>query len=246
MNRKLTILGLATILVLAVAVPALGAGSTVTPSVSEDLSVRALAKARLALLTARSAKSESRRAVRTAEAALNTANKASGPTGATGAAGPAGATGPSAGAVQSDSVAAAVTTEEEEFTQLPGGPKVTVTVPSSGLIEVWGQATMSDAGAVSLYEDGQQMPGQNEFEFCVNAGSGGALFAAGGIGPPGAATLGTPSPSGLCGTEGPPGSVLFQTTPGSHTYELRYELLECGCAPEVTFTDRLLRIAPRL
>jgi len=244
MNRKLTILGLAAILVLAVAVPALGASSTVTPTVSEDLSVRALAKARLALLTARSAKSESRRAVRTAEAAMNAANEAKSTSkGATGPAGPAGTSAP---AIQSGLAAGAVTTESETFTQLPGGPKVTVTVPSSGLIEVWGQATMSDAGAVSLYEDGQQMPGQNEFEFCVNAGSGGALFAAGGIGPPGAATLGTPSPSGFCGTEGAPGSVLFQTTPGSHTYELRYELLECGCAPEVTFTDRLLRIAPRL
>lgn len=246
MNSRILILALAAIFVIAVAVPALGQTNEVTPTVTQELSVRALAKARLALLTARSAKSESRRAARTAEAALNVAKQATGPTGSTGAVGPTGATGPAAAAVQSDFAAAAVVTESTTFEQLSGGPSVTVTVPSSGLIEVWAQATMDEPGGVSLYEDGQPMPGQSESALCTNEPGEGVLFAGVPIGPPGPITVGTPAPTGFCGTEGPPGGVLFQTTPGQHTYELRYEIAGCGCAPEVTFSNRLLRVGPRL
>jgi hypothetical protein len=240
MNSRIAILVLAAIFAVGVAVPALGQTTAVTPRVSQGLSTRALAKARLALLTARSAKGESRRAARTAQAAVNTANDAKGAASATQAA-------LDSTRIVTGSAAGSVTTESETFVQLPGGPSVTVTVPSSGLIEVWAQATMSDAGAVSLYEDGQQMPGQNESEFCVAPGSGGALFS--GLvlfGPPsGSLTVGTPAPAGVCGTEGAPGGVLFQATPGQHTYELRYDI-GCGCAPEVTFSKRLLRVGARL
>jgi len=241
MNSRLTVLALVTVLLAAVAVPALAAPSEATPDV-QGISVRALAKARLALLTARSAKAESRRAARTAEAALNAAGKAVGPTGATGPTGP---TGPSQGEVQSDFAVAAVTTELETFEQLTGGPTVSVTVPASGLIEVWGQATMEEGGAVSLFEDGVHMPGQNNSEICTPAVAGGILFAGFGPGPGFEPTLtvGTPS-STFCGTFGAPGAVMFETTPGVHTYELRYSI-GCGCEPEITFSDRLLRVAPR-
>ncbi|HEV7771407.1 MAG TPA: hypothetical protein VGO66_12225 [Solirubrobacterales bacterium] len=245
MNSRLTVLAVTAVLLAAFAVPALAAPSEATPDV-QGISTRALAKARLALLTARSAKAESRRAARTAQAAINTSNDAVKTAGEAKSATAATQATLDSTKVQSAFAAGGVATSSKKFVQLPGGPSVTVSAPPSGLIEVWAQATMSDAGAVSLYEDGQQMLGQNEFEFCVNEESGGSLFAASGIGPPGPATLGTPSPAGFCGTEGAPGSVLLQTTPGSHTYELRYELLECGCAPDVMFSKRLLRVGPRL
>jgi hypothetical protein len=254
MNLKLTVLGLAAVLAIAFAVPAFGETTTVTPEVTQELSVRALAKARLALLTARSAKSQSRVAVRTAEAAMNAANKAVGPAGPPGPAGPAGPPGPPGATpppVQSGFAAGTVSTESETFEQLPGGPSVAVDVLSSGLIEVWAQATFEEFGAVSLYEDGHQMPGQIEFQLCSNEEGEGALFTGSSFGPGEPVTVGTPgtlSPFG-CGTLGPVGAVLFKTSPGPHTYELRYESLICGCPgvqPEAEFSDRSLRVAPRL
>jgi hypothetical protein len=245
MNPKLMVLGLAAVLVIAFAVPAFGETTTVTPSVSQGLSVRALAKARLALLTARSAKSQSRKAVRTAGAAVNTANEAVKTAGEAKSAAAATQAALDATRVQTAFAAGSVTTESETPEQLPGGPGVTVTVPSSGLIEVWGQATMPEGGGVSLYEDGQQMAGQDE-SFACNAKEGvGVLFTGVPFGPPGPTTVGTPAAAATCGTEGAPGPVMFQTTPGKHTYELRYTI-GCGCEPEATFSKRLLRVAPRL
>lgn len=234
MNSRLTFLALVAVLIAAFAVPALAAPTEVTPKVTQ-LSTRALAKARLALLTARSAKSQSRVAARTAQAAVNTANDAKTTAASTQAA-------LEATKVQSDYAAGGVTTESEAFAQLAGGPSVAVTVPASGLIEVWAQATMSEPGAVSLYEDGQQMAGQAQN--CGPEEIGGVLFAGFPLGP-GATIASTPATAGFCSTEGAPGSVLFQTSPGKHTYELRYSV-GCGCAPEVTFSKRLLRVAPRL
>ncbi|MEX2108435.1 MAG: hypothetical protein WD827_06080 [Solirubrobacterales bacterium] len=235
MTRRLPILILVVIVAVIAAVPAFAAPTQVAPKLDQRSMVRALAKARLALLTARSAKAESRRAARTAQAAVNTATDAKNTATTTQATF-------ESTRIQSASAAGSVVTESETFTQLPGGPSVTVTVLSSGLIEVWAQATMSEPGAVSLYEDGQQMPGQAEE--CGPEEVDGALFA-GFLFGPGDVTVGTPASVGFCGTEGAPGSVLFQTTPGTHTYELRYEV--CGCGPtEVTFSKRLLRVAPRL
>jgi hypothetical protein len=123
-----------------------------------------------------------------------------------------------------------------------GGPRVQVEVPVSGLIEVWAQVTMDDDGAVALFEDGQKMPGQGKF--CDPEG---ALFYSAGLvsgtGEP--LALGTPGTPGLaaCATEGPPGPVLFQTTPGTHGYELRYQDCSCG-GGEVHFSDRKLFVGP--
>jgi len=234
-NSRIAIFVLAALFVVTASVPALGQTKTVTPSVEQDLSTRALAKARLALLTARSAKSESRRAARTAQAAVNTAADAKGVAAGTQAA-------LASTQIQSGFAAGSVTTESASFVQLPGGPSVTVTVPSSGLIEVWAQATMDESGAVALYEDGQSMPGQAE-ECAHNPGEG-ALFSL--PFPAGEdVTIATPASLGSCSIEGPPGSVLFQTSPGRHVYELRYQV-GCGCSPEVTFSKRLLRVGPRL
>src|SRR5262249_44727886 len=112
-------------------------------------------KARLALLTARSAKSESRRAVRTAESAQIAAGNAKSQAAATQAA-------LDSTHIQSSLASGAVSTAEESYVQLPGGPSVSVDVPSSGLIEVWAQVTFAGEGAVALFEDGQRMKGQSE------------------------------------------------------------------------------------
>jgi hypothetical protein len=248
MNSRLTLLAITTVLLAAFAVPALAAPSEATPDV-EGISVRALAKARLALLTARSAKAEARRAARTAQAALNAAQKATGPTGATGpagaagATGPAGAAGPAQEAVQSGFAPGPVGTESETYVSLSGGPSVNVTVPASGLIEVWAQVTIEEDGAVALFEDGQKLPGQTPD--CGVDEEGRGLLAS--FIPGEEITLATPAslPLGpFCGGFGPPSSVLFQTSPGPHTYELRYAT--CGCSPEPVFSQRSLFVGPRL
>jgi hypothetical protein len=246
MNRRILLLAMVTVLVATAAVPALGAGTeTVTPTFDAKASTRALAKARLALLTARSAKSQSRRAVRTAEAAQIVATDATAKAAATQAA-------LDSTHIQSSLASGAVSTEDESYVQLPGGPAVSLDVPSSGLIEVWAQVTFAGEGAVALFEDGQRMKGQSEG--CAPEIASSALLASNVFSPLPHA-LSTPSSVTLlegggfeffCGVEGPPAGVLFQTSPGRHTYELRYQFSGCGCEPEVTFSERLLRVAPRL
>jgi hypothetical protein len=242
MNSRLTLLAITTVLLAAFAVPALAAPSEATPDV-QGISTRALAKARLALLTARSAKAESRRAARTAQAALNSAGGAvNSANEAKGAAAAAQAALDST-RVKSSFAPGGVGTEEEKFVQLPGGPSVTVAVPASGLIEVWAQMTVAEEGAAALFEDGQKMAGQGE---SCGAGFDTALLSVKFAGPE-PTTIATPGAPGFvgCGVLGPPGAVLFQTSPGTHTYELRYEA--CGCVPgEANFSNRLLRVAPRL
>lgn len=241
MTRKVLVPCLAAILAFGVGVPVLAQSTTLTPQ-SAKLSERALAKAKAALRTARAAK----RQARLAEEAGNEAAQSA----AAAAAGAKGAAAEAKAAVDSTRVrsgiaAAGATTESETFVALPGGPSVAVTVPDSGLIEVWAQATMDEAGAVALFEDGQKMPGQAEN--CGPSEGESALFSAPGS-LPGGITVGTPAGFTLCATEGAPGPVLLQTTPGQHSYELRYS--SCGCggggAPPVTFSQRRLYVAPRL
>lgn len=240
MNSRLTVLALACVLVAAIAVPAIAKPAKVTPKVAQ-LSTRALAKARLALLTARSAKGQSRVAARTAQAAVNTANDAKSSAASTQAA-------LEGTKIQSGYAGGGVETESKSYVQLAGGPSVTVEVPSSGLIEVWAQVKFRGEGAVGLFEDGQRMSGQSEY--CAPEEEGSALLASY-VGE--AITLSTPSTlsfPAFCGNEGPPAGVLFQTTPGRHTYELRYQFGECGCGggsgEPAVFSNRLLRVAPRL
>jgi hypothetical protein len=233
-NRRPLLLVLTAVLAIGLAIPAFGQETSVAPTFDRQGSARAIAKARLALLTARSALGQAQRAVQTSQTAKDKANTAKGI--AAGA-----QTALDATKIQSAVATGGVTTDSSTFVPLAGGPSVTVAVPSSGLIEVWAQATMNDAGAISLFEDGQQMAGQSEE--CSN-GDGGALFA-GPPGGPGTITVGTPAPAIFCSTSGAPGSVLLQTTPGQHTYELRYEYCGCG-GPDVTFTNRRLMVAPRL
>jgi hypothetical protein len=125
-----------------------------------------------------------------------------------------------------------------------GGPSVQVTVPASGLIEVWGQADIldDDGGTAALFEDGQPVPGVSEGNFC---GSESALFTMQGGGPGDFETFSTPPVLSFlgCTSAGAPAPVLLETTPGEHTYEMRYS--ECVCGGQAEFENRVLRIAPR-
>lgn len=236
MNRKLAVLVLAGVLAIAIVVPSLAQTGTVAPRVSSALTQRAIAKARTSLRVSRAAKWQSRVAEELAQSAAATATASQAALDST--------------RTVSAVAAAAATTESETLVALPGGPSLGVTVPVSGLIEVWAQATTDEGGAVSLFEDGQPMAGQIELELCGGKPGSGILFSGGpleseptlAIGTPGSLSLG-----GICASVGPPGPVLFQTTPGHHTYELRYE--SCGCAgpgSPVTFSNRRLYVAPRL
>jgi len=160
--------------------------------------------------------------------------------------------------VVSNTAAGQVTTDSDTaWVPLEGGPQVTVTVPQSGLIEVFSSATIGEDGngsvaadgAVALFEDGQQIRIATDptFGFCdpnPPGLEGPLFFIAGGPGdefpvatPPTLAPLG-------CGMVGNgSGGLLLQRSPGTHTYELRYG--DCDCDPEpAAFSDRVLRIAP--
>lgn len=138
------------------------------------------------------------------------------------------------------------TDEQADYVDL-GGPSVTVTVPASGLIQVWAQVSATD-GAVSLYEDGQQVPGQDPDDACLSLIGGPPppenplLVSPGGP----ELTVSTPAVVGFagCASTTAPSPVLFSTSPGPHTYSLRYAYVGCGCEPNADFSDRMLTVAP--
>jgi hypothetical protein len=179
------------------------------------------------------------------------ATGAQGQTGATGATGPIGPIGPQGEPpkVQFAQETAGVSTDQDTFQDL-GGPSLTVDVPASGLVEVWAQATVgNDAGAIALYDGSSKAAGQDPT--CgPNAPTDPALLQVDGTALGGTevniATGTSPnfSVGPVCGTLGPPSSVLFQLSPGTHTLSLRYAY--CGCGPgPVDFSDRKIWAAPR-
>ena len=140
------------------------------------------------------------------------------------------------------------TTSETEYVSL-GGPEVTVTVPDSGLIEVWATVRFEDPadGAVQLFEDGQEIEIPGQEGLCGTPDLESALLSAQ-FGSGVELTLSTPPALlafGGCGSVGgAPGPVLFERTPGEHTYELRYA--NCGCDPGAApFSNRSLIVAGR-
>lgn len=149
----------------------------------------------------------------------------------------------------SDADAGSVTTGSNSQYVSLGGPSATVTVPASGLIEVWATVRFEDPadGQVALFEDGQLVPIPGQDGVCGNGTLDDVLVSAQ-FGSGQAITLSTPPAIifGLgCGTAGAaPGPVLLERPPGTHTYELRYA--DCDCDPaDAEFTDRTLRVAPR-
>ena len=127
-----------------------------------------------------------------------------------------------------------------------GGPSVQVTVPASGLIEVWAQVDIrnDDGGTVALFEDGQEVPDISDEDFC---GDDSALIETEGGGPGDFDTYSTPALRGIigCNNTGAPSPVLLERPPGTHTYELRYSECQCGPGPGAEFQNRILRVGPR-
>jgi hypothetical protein len=265
MQTRSLVIAIALVLALAVAAPTIGA-TTNRGVIAEN----ALDIAKDARGIAKSAKRTANRARGAAQSALDIANganaaanvastKADNAQGTANDAGTAAANAASkadgaaskadavaadlaASKVKSASAGGTVSTSNETSYEDLGGPSVSVAVPASGLIQVWAQATMTD-GAVSLFEDGQQVPDQDPNQLCSGGGTpppGDALIAAFG----GTATLSTPAafnPSG-CGGPSGPSPVMFKTSPGSHTYSLQYA--SCGCGGQADFSDRFLAVSP--
>ncbi len=258
----------ALVLALALAAPTIGAaqkkGAVADQALEIGKEAREIAKtakraANKARGTARAALDAATAAGQTATSAANKADSAAATAADAGARADAASSAAAAAGAKADAIAAefasakaksatlsgTVTTANDTSYEDLGGPSVTVTVPASGLIEVWAQAEITD-GAVSLFEDGQQVPGQDPNELCSGGGTpppADALLAELGGGTP--TVLSTPasfSPAG-CGGLSAPGGVLFKTSPGQHTYSLRYAWCSCGVQGE--FSDRLLAVAPR-
>jgi hypothetical protein len=160
-----------------------------------------------------------------------------GPAGATGATGAPGsgfttATGTLAGPVSTSNTAG--------FVAL-GGPTVTVTIPASGLLQVAASAIGDDDdGLVSLYQDGSPMADQSGAGVCdLDNSLFGTFTSVPGL------RWGTPMnvTIGCVGTPFAPAAVVFQTTPGVHTYDLRYAYCGCG-GTQATFRDVRLIVTP--
>lgn len=213
--------GLAVIAAVAVAVPSFAA--------EKDLNFK-----RVSI----EARKLSKKANKTAKKALKKANQAL-------------AQGGGAGSVPGFAeVAGQVTTDDDtQFVSL-GGPSVTVTVPQAtngapgtGFIEVVASARVSDeAGAVALYQDGTNISENEQCQLALGTPEPPLFATPDGLGGP----YGTPGAIdiiGSCATSGNPGPVTFITTPGQHTYELRYNY--CGCSgTDADFSQRRLWVTP--
>jgi hypothetical protein len=233
MKRRSMLVGLALVAIIAIAVPALAGDGGKSRGL---LDASRLAKA--SRVKARHALGVAKKAKKRADRALSLARQ--------------GAKGGAAGVATTyaESAPAASTSSTSGYVSL-GGPSVSVTVPQAanapqgtGLIELAAQSQINDdAGAVALFQDGSSMPGQSDVCDQVVGTPGPALFTStDGL----SGTWSTPASlvvTGNCGSTGPAAPVLFVTTPGSHTYELRYAF--CGCAgTDATFSQRKLWVTP--
>src|SRR5918994_1568631 len=140
-GRRYVILASVAVLVLALTVPAVGKNGDwfgLADRASKNAKT-AKKKAKKALKKAKKAKKKAKQANRTAKRAKQQAGQTDQALNST--------------KIVSDRKPATVTTSSESYVAR-GGPRVTVTVPQSGLIEVWAQfnTTDADGGAVSLYE----------------------------------------------------------------------------------------------
>jgi hypothetical protein len=271
-SRVAVVAAIVAAVVAAIAMPSLASGwGHSLASLANHRAIRALHRSGRAINQAQAAQRRAGRAIQIAQDGTpgppgprgrTGATGAAGPTGATGAAGvtgPAGAPGP--GSVPSFAEVAGPdsTNDDTQYLDL-GGPSLTVSVPqasngpaNTGFIQVAAQAQVAnDQGAVALYQDGLPMPGQSDIcgEFLLTPSP--PLFAS--ADPPnpggtGTATYSTPAAldpvSTACASTGPASPVMFQTTPGPHTYSLRY--LYCGCSGpsgHADFSQRELWVTP--
>jgi len=171
-----------------------------------------------------------------------------GPQGPAGPAGPQGPAGPDRSKTVVGTLAGPVTATNDTAYEALGGPTVTVTVPPSGLIQLTASAIADgDDGLVALYQDGVQFNTEVPSTLC---GLENVLFAtlSGDVGD--GARWGTPLTVnffGCMGLLGIPSPVEIRTTPGPHTFELRYAVDPCGCGGgggTATFSDIHLEITP--
>lgn len=228
MTRRHTLVGLVVIAALAVAVPSIAA--------EKDLNFK-----RVSI----EARKLSKQANKKANKAIKRANKALKQGGQPGP--------PGAGSTPAFAEASGTqsTDDDTQFVQLAGGPSVTVTVPQAtngpagtGFIQVVASAVVSDeAGAVALYEDGTNLSENEQCELATGLPEPPLFSSLDSLG----GTYGTPGIldpiTQYCGTSGNPGPVTFITTPGAHTYELRYAY--CGCSgTDADFSQRRLWVTP--
>ena len=239
MKRRWMLAGLALVAIVAVAVPALaGVSGGREPRLfdASQVATASRTKARHALGVAKKARKRAERALKLARKLAATA----------------GAPAPGIAPAFAEASGVVTTGSTSSYVARSGGPSVTVSVPQAtnapqgtGLIEVAAQAHIDDdAGAVALFQDGSPMPGQSDVCDQVVGTPGPALFAStDGL----SGTWSTPASlvfTGNCGSTGPAGPVMFVTSAGTHTYELRYAF--CGCGPDTTatFSQRRIWVTP--
>jgi hypothetical protein len=228
------ILSAVAVLVLALTVPAVGSQTEWfgLAKKASKTAKKAKKKAKRANKRSKKAKKKARQANRKAKRADKNANGVRADLDST--------------AIVSDSEAGLVTsTAPIGSYESKGGPTVNVTVPSSGLIEVWAQAEIRDdeGGAVALYEDGNKVGGVSLPDAC---GDSAALIDMQGGGDGAFLPFSTPPTLTFfgCANAGAPAPVLLSRPPGEHTYEMRYS--ECSCGGSAEFRNRVLRVGPRL
>jgi hypothetical protein len=274
-SRVAVVAAIVAAVVAAVAMPSLASGwGHSLASIANQRAIRALHRSGRAINQAQAAQRRAGRAIQIAQdgtpgppgprgrTGATGATGAAGPTGATGAAGvtgPAGVPGPGTVPSFAQVAASASTNDDTQYVDL-GGPSLTVSVPqasngpaNTGFIQVAAQAQVAnDQGAVALYQDGAPMPGQSDIcgEFLATPSP--PLFAS--ADPPnpggtGTSTYSTPAAldavTAACASTGPASPVMFQTTPGQHTYSLLY--LYCGCSGpsgHADFSERELWVTP--
>jgi hypothetical protein len=234
MQRRWMLAGLILVAVAAIVVPAVagGRGGSVTqrPLYAKRVEIQARALSHKALRIARKALRRSR---------------TPGPPGPSGQPGTSSTPASFAAADGAQSTA-----DDTQFVPLPGGPSLTVDVPQSahapsgtGFVQVAASTRVGDdAGAVSLFEDGNPVADQGDVCQTVVAAPAPTLFASidglGGV----YATPGSPDFAGGCAS-GTPAPVYFTSPTGTHTFELRY--VYCGCSgTSATFSERRLWVTP--
>ena len=231
-GRRYVILGALAVLVLALSVPAVGSQTEWF-----GLAKKASKTAKKAKKRAKQASSEAQLASREAQLAIQASDRLRAELART--------------RIISDAEAGLVSSTSPIGSYAArGGPSVQVTVPSSGLIEVWARVDINEAdgGAVGLYEDGRPVPGVSDPGFCgddsaiieMNAFGGAESFDTFSSPPVNDFSIG-------CTSTGAPAPVLLRRPPGNHTYELRYSHCECPTpGTSADFRNRVLRVGPRL
>jgi hypothetical protein len=152
-----------------------------------------------------------------------------------------GDTGPGA-AFKTASVADVLTLQGDGDFFISAGPNVTVTVPASGLIEVWAEAELRKVSGSTAYPPmvGLREDGVDSFPLppCQFDIKGILTIPEVATSPFTRVFTGGPE----CGRTVNPTSLIFRTSPGTHTYSMVY--VNRGTSV-VEYRNRFLAVAPR-